>query len=111
LEQSIKQGYLFYLSAVNYGEEWKLLFEDGFNDTDVEVVSHDLRVLLEEVEFFTQWLIRDGEDLVHPWINFTSRDMVDEFVFNYTFGAGEMIEIMGQTTFRTYKIVEEAYRV
>jgi len=111
LEQAIKQGYLFYLSAANYGEEWKLLFDDGFNDTDVEVIAHDLRVLLEEVEFFTQWMIRDGEDLVHPWVNFTSRDMVDQYIFNYTFGAGEMFEIIGQTTFRTYKIVEEATRV
>lgn len=110
LEQAIKQGYLFYLSAVNYGEEWKLLFNDGFNDTDVEVITHDLRVLLEEVEFFTQWMIRDGEDLVFPWVNYTSRDLIDQYVFNYTFGAGEMFEIIGQTTFRTYKIVEEATR-
>ena len=111
MEQAIKQGYLFYLSAVNYGEEWKLLFNDGFNDTDVEVITHDLRVLLEEVEFFTQWMIRDGEDLVFPWVNYTSRDLIDQYVFNYTFGAGEMFEIIGQTTFRTYKIVEEATRV
>jgi len=110
LEQAIKQGYLFYLSSINYGEEWKGLFDDGFNDTDVEVITHDIRVLLEELEFFTQWMIRDGEDLVHPWINFTSRDLIDDKIFNYTFGAGEMIEIIGQTTFRTYKILEEAAR-
>jgi len=111
LEQSIKQSYLFYLSALNYGEEWKLLFDDGyFNDTDIEVITHDLRVLLEELEFFAQWMIRDAEDLVHPWVNWTSRDLVDQYIFNFTFGAGELIEITGQTTFRTYKIVEEAAR-
>ena len=99
------------MSSINYGEEWKGLFDDGFNDTDVEVITHDIRVLLEELEFFTQWMIRDGEDLVHPWINFTSRDLIDAKIFNYTFGAGEMIEIIGQTTFRTYKILEEAARV
>lgn len=110
LEQSIKQGYLFYLSADNYGKEWIQLFDDGFNDTDIEVITHDLRVLLEELEFFTQWMIRDGEDLVHPWINYTSRELIDTYVFNYTFGAGELIEIIGQSSFRTYKIVEEATR-
>jgi len=109
LEQSIKQGYLFYLSADQYGKEWKELFNDGFNDTDIEVITHDLRVLLEELEFFTQWLIRDGEDLVFPWVNYTSREMIDQYVFNYTFAAGEIIELSGQTAFRTYRIVEEAY--
>ena len=80
-------------------------------DTDIEVITHDLRVLLEELEFFAQWMIRDAEDLVHPWVNWTSRDLVDQYIFNFTFGAGELIEITGQTTFRTYKIVEEAARV
>ena len=37
--------------------------------------------------------------------------VMDSYVFNYTFAAGEIIEITGQTTFRTYKIVEEAYYV
>ncbi|CBY42358.1 unnamed protein product, partial [Oikopleura dioica] len=108
IEQSVKQGYLFYLSAENYGEEWKALFDDGFNDTDIEVITHDLRVLLEELEFFAQWMIRDGEDLVHPWVNYTSRELIDAKLFNYTFGAGELIEIVGQTSFRTIKIFEEA---
>ena len=75
------------------------------------VITHDLRVLLEELEFFTQWLIRDGEDLVFPWVNYTSREMIDQYVFNYTFAAGEIIELSGQTAFRTYRIVEEAYIV
>ena len=75
------------------------------------VITHDLRVLLEELEFFTQWLIRDGEDLVFPWVNYTSREMIDQYVFNYTFAAGEIIELSGQTVFRTYRIVEEAYIV
>ena len=34
--------------------------------------------------------------------------MIDAKLFNYTFGAGELIEIVGQTSFRTIKIVEEA---
>ena len=72
------------------------------------VIAHDLRVLLEELEFFAQWLIRDGEDLVYPWVNYTSREMIDQYVFNYTFAAGEIIELSGQTAFRTYRIVEEA---
>jgi hypothetical protein len=54
-------------------------------------------------------MVRDAEDLVHPWVNYTSREVMDSYVFNYTFAAGEIIEITGQTTFRTYKIVEEAY--
>ena len=56
-------------------------------------------------------MVRDAEDLVHPWVNYTSREVMDSYVFNYTFAAGEIIEITGQTTFRTYKIVEEAYYV
>ena len=75
------------------------------------VITHDLRVLLEELEFFTQWMIRDGEDLVFPWVNYTSREMIDQYVFNYTFAAGEIIELSGQTAFRTYRIIEEAYIV
>jgi len=109
LEQAIKQGYLFYISADQYYGEWVELFADGYNDTDIEVITHDLRVLLEELEFFAQWMVRDAEDLVHPWVNYTSREVMDSYVFNYTFAAGEIIEITGQTTFRTYKIVEEAY--
>ena len=104
-------GYLFYISADQYYGEWVELFADGYNDTDIEVITHDLRVLLEELEFFAQWMVRDAEDLVHPWVNYTSREVMDSYVFNYTFAAGEIIEITGQTTFRTYKIVEEAYYV
>ena len=105
------KGYLFYISADQYYGEWVELFADGYNDTDIEVITHDLRVLLEELEFFAQWMVRDAEDLVHPWVNYTSREVMDSYVFNYTFAAGEIIEITGQTTFRTYKIVEEAYYV
>ena len=76
-----------------------------------KVITHDLRVLMEELEFFTQWMVRDVEDLIFPWVNYTSRTTLDQYVFNYTFAAGELIEITGQTTFRSYKLLEEAYYV
>ena len=88
----------------------RLPLETSFENLSL-VITHDLRVLLEELEFFTQWMIRDGEDLVFPWVNYTSREMIDQYVFNYTFAAGEIIELSGQTAFRTYRIIEEAYIV
>ena len=68
-------------------------------------------MILEEIEFISEWMVRDVEDLVYPWVNYTARDVIDNYIFNYTFAAGELIEIGGQTFFRSYKLIEEAYIV
>ena len=74
------------------------------------MVSSDVKFLVSELESMAEWFVRDWEDLLFPWIPFSSRLLLDFYVFPYTLAISAFIDLIGEELFRFTDVLLEAKR-
>ena len=67
--------------------------------------------MLNQLEGLIEWFTRDWEDLLYPWIPFSTRYELDSKVYPYTLCIQQLIQISGDLVVDCYFLYEESKKV
>ena len=67
--------------------------------------------MLNQLEGLIEWFTRDWEDLLYPWIPFSTRYELDSKVYPYTLCTQHFIQLFGDLVLDCYFLYKESKNV
>ena len=67
--------------------------------------------MLNQLEGLIEWFTRDWEDLLYPWIPFSTRYELDSKVYPYTLCIQQLIQLLGDLVVDCYFLYDESKNV
>ena len=89
--------------------KWKSF--DTFSTDYVTIIRSDLIVILNQIEGIIEWFVRDWEDLLFPWILFSTRYELDSKVYPYTLCIQQLISLTADVIIEGFLIFTKAKNV
>ena len=89
--------------------KWKS-FEE-FSTDYVTIIRSDLIVILNQIEGIIEWFARDWEDLLFPWIPFSTRYELDSKVYPYTLCIQQLINLAADLVIEGFLIFNKTKSV
>ena len=67
--------------------------------------------MLNELEGLIEWFTRDWEDLLYPWIPFSTRYELDSKVYPFTLCIQQLIQLLGDLVIDCYFLYDQSKNV
>lgn len=84
---------------------------NAFTTDAVAIIRADLIVMLNQLESMMEWFTRDWEDLLYPWVPFSTRYELDSKVYPYTLVIQQAIVLLGDIVLECYLLYAESKKV
>ena len=102
-------GYIVSAFSESFVAKWKRF--DKFSTDCVTIIRSDLIVILNQIEGIIEWFVRDWEDLLFPWIPFSTRYELDSKVYPYTLCIQQLISLTADVIIEAFLIFTKAKNV